>query len=1371
MSEDSQSNAVDTGGEANGSSSGVSAAAQARSKFILRASKSWTGQLVDLTGRNNLLYYRDLKVGTLPLDDVSPAMLFDALAGKTVTLSKLFPEEEARADALRRARTVRNKTKAHYEERGLETLYLAVGMASWSGQKSASNPAAPVLLVPVRLAPRGAAQEEFELTVTGELEVNPTFLQMLKAEFEVECDPSELLESGGIEGIIDTPEELSVAYEWLREQCSVVPGFEVKERFVIGNFSYAKLPMVRDLEGSLEAMAEHDLIAALAGDPGAQEALRQAGENAEIPSPDYTPPADEFLVLDADASQNYAINAVLAGRSLIIKGPPGTGKSQTISNLISTLVARGKKVLFVAEKRAAIDAVLGRLEDVGLEDLVLDLHGGVSSRRKTAQDLALALKNNARLSRPALDGVHQKLELRRSQLSERVRALHDPRAPWAISFYEVQCQLMDLPEEVGTAIRFRGDDLRKLSSAAVEQAEEDLDAFVSLGGPGLSRSGSLWAGATVVSSEEAQAQQRRVEALRSEMSQLLTRLDDAALETGVRKPHTFTDWEDLLGDWANAEEVLQTFAPGLFELELTKLLVEAEPMRHSAAARISAAVINGEYRAARNAFRAQLLPDQKLRPSELFDSAANAADLLKRWRENCVDEDGSPRPCAELQALQDALGAVRSQLDALEVALGRSTPTDLVSDAEALCDELLQDVGTLSKMPELHRLRQSLESVGLEPLLTEIEPRDLDAMGACQILRYAWLHSVREEMQLTDSRLGAFDGEQHRRAVSEYQQADREHIETTAQRVRRLCAEQATASQDADQPAASLLRAEAAKKRKHLSIRELFSAAPEVMTSLKPCWVMSPLVVSQVLPSDQPYFDVVVFDEASQVRPAEAMPAILRGRQLVVAGDERQLPPTDFFSGVNPEGEEEDEDGAVLAVDGGYESILEAMDPFVKFQMLEWHYRSRDERLIAFSNVHLYDRGLTTFPGVVGPDCIQHVEVPFEPGRPGSDVSSGAEVKRVVELILDHAGTRPQQTLGVIAMGIKHANRIEEALRDSLSGREEEFEEFFDESREEPFFIKNLERVQGDERDAIILSIGYGKNENGKLLYNFGPLNEEGGERRLNVAVTRAKERMTLVSSFSHRDMDPDRSSKKGVQLMRAYIEYCATNGAQIGEVAARIPELNPFEVNVRDQLTRAGLQLAPQYGSSGYRIDFAVKHPEQPGRMILAIECDGASYHSAPTARDRDRLRQEQLERLGWNFHRIWSQDWFNNKQQEIERAKQAYEAALKSCSVHAHGKVSKNKRPTEDTRDNRVLESSPIRQGVRPVPPRDGRGIDAYTHDELVALALWIESDGLLRTKLELCDAMIRELGFKRRGPKIAARLDHAVDALRPSLGDRQQ
>jgi very-short-patch-repair endonuclease len=345
-------------------------------------------------------------------------------------------------------------------------------------------------------------------------------------------------------------------------------------------------------------------------------------------------------------------------------------------------------------------------------------------------------------------------------------------------------------------------------------------------------------------------------------------------------------------------------------------------------------------------------------------------------------------------------------------------------------------------------------------------------------------------------------------------------------------------------------------------------------------------------------------------------------------------------------------------------SPANALVSLLRFRMLRWHYRSRDERLIAFSNAHIYDRTLITFPGIGGSRVLHHVLARWDPA---ADTNSPApEVDAVVDLVLRHAQEHPSESLGVITMGITHASRVEESLRQRLRADPElagDLAEFFDENREERFFAKNLERVQGDERDAIILSIGYGKNARGDLVYRFGPLLLEGGERRLNVAVTRAKNRITLVSSFTSRDMDPERSAAEGVKLMRQYLQYVESAGTNLGDAVADKPALNPFEVDVRDTLTRHGLKLTAQYGSSGYWIDFAVQHPVQPGRYILAIECDGATYHSSHSARDRDRLRQEQLERQGWRFHRIWSSEWFSNKETCAAKAIAAYQQAVRTA------------------------------------------------------------------------------------------------------------
>jgi very-short-patch-repair endonuclease len=1336
----------------------MEASGSSRAEAVGRAVRVWTGQLVDLTARNNLLYFRDLKVGTLDLGNVAPDLLYGVLAGKVTPLRRLFPDEDLFDASVRRARAVRNRSQEHYEERGLETLFLACGMATWANQRGSATPCAPVLLCPARLAPRGAAQEEFELSVTGELEVNPTLVHMLEAEFDCRCDPEALLSSAGIEGAIDTAEELDVAYRWLTGLCSSVPGFSVAPRFVLGTFSYAKLPMVKDLEGAIEAMVEHELIAALAGDAGAQAAIRERRPQVEPSAPDHIAPADEFLVLDADASQNYAINAVLGGQDLVVKGPPGTGKSQTIANLVSTLVARGQRVLFVAEKRAAIDAVLRRLTDVGLSDLVLDLHGGASSRRAVAQALASALATNASIPRKDLSAEHRLLETRRDQLNGRVEALHSQRRPWDLSYFDAQAQTLGFDAAVGTQVRFRGTALQALGADAYRDAKEALRSYAGLGGLTLASSGSPWASATVVSSEQAQSAQALAARIRSHtLSSVIARLDAAAAQTGLRAPQTIAEWTQCLALWRDVEQMLDRCVPELYELPFDEVVAQLEPLAAGAGKRAAARLTSGEYRSARKQLKQLLRDEVKLTAREMHACIAAAAEQQRRWA-SLAESGMRPSVPPNLADLSAAHGQLVEELTVLAAYAGRELAGSR-DDVSQQLDDLLADTATLGRLPELHRLRISLQQHGLGELLEDLSARAIAPPAAVDAFEHAWRMSFIEHVKLSDARIGAFDGEQHSRTVAEYRAADRRHIESTPQRVRRLVAEQATRAQDEHENQGALIRDQAARKRKHLSVRTLFANAPEAMTALKPCWAMSPLLVSQLLPSDQQYFDVVVFDEASQVRPADAIPAILRGKRVVVAGDERQLPPTDFFTGSNPDIDAPELEGRVV-LDAGYESILDAMLPFISFRMLGWHYRSRDERLIAFSNTHLYDRGMTTFPGVTGPHCIQHVHVPFQPGQHGSETSANAEVLEVVRLIIDHAERRPDESLGVIAMGIKHADRIDEALRAALHDRDD-LEAFFDESRQERFFVKNLERVQGDERDAIILSVGYGKNADGRLLYRFGPLNQEGGERRLNVAITRAKHRMTLVSAFTHNDMDPDRSSARGVELLRLYLQYAVSRGENLGPTAAAIAALNPFEVDVRDTLARAGIPLTAQYGCSGFRIDFAAKHPTQPGRLVLAIECDGASYHSSDTARDRDRLRQEQLERLGWTFHRIWSQDWFNDKQRETDKALGAYTAAVAAADGEADETTVPAGLPAAAS--SRPADDAPQRD---PRPPlRRHQSIVEYSQAELRSLVRWIESDTLLRTQEQLLNAMVDELGFSRRGKRIVDALTRAITAERSS------
>ena len=1363
-----------------------------RAGLVMQAAADWKNALVDLGGRNNLLHYRDLKLGTFDLTEADRDAVGSLLLGKATRVTSLFSDPGQRDQALRRVRTIHNKAKENLEERGLETLSIAFGMATWENKRAAWQPCAPVLLRRAALRPVGAAQDEFELSLTGETEVNPTLLHVLRADFGCLVNQG-VLDAGIPDGSSDEQRELLEAYEWIAGQARAVPGFRVDPRTVLANFAYAKLAMVSDLDGALDELAAHPLIAALAGDEEAREAIRAQGQGAEsVPGPDQVPLADEFLVLDADSSQNYAINAVLAGQSLIIKGPPGTGKSQTIANLIASLIARDKKVLFVAEKRAAIDAVTRRLNQQNLGELVLDLHDGVTSRRAFAQTIGQALAASRNAPRPGNGAELHRVEKRREQLNAYVRALHGRRRPWEASVYDMRAELLSL-EPARTEFRFRSAAIEALTGPAARQAADDIADYARLGGLTLAAGGSPWARSPIVSADEVQRAYAVLDEVRRHaLPRTRALLERCGSETGLREPGTLSGWAPLIDAWAQIAETLTEMTPAIWELDPQASCEALAPAGRGGLGRLWGTLTSGRYRAARAELRTAVQAGRKPGDQDLYEAAVAARDSARKWAS--LGGRGIPRVPGALAECQASYQQLLDQLAQLETWSGQFGMAGRpAGDCEGVLNTLDADRGTLARLPELHRLRTSLTGAGLGEFVAQAAARQVTEEFAVRAFRYAWLRSILDHLSLTDLPVGSFAAEAHEKAAAEYRDGDRRHIEATPARVRRAYAENAVRARELFKDQAALVQHQAALKRKHLPVRDFVRNAPDVLLALKPCWAMSPLVVSQLLPP-LPYFDVVVFDEASQVTPADAVTSILRGRQLVVAGDDKQLPPTAFFASGGGEDESADLDPAepapLLAGTGGFESILDALGSVLGFRMLLWHYRSRDERLIAFSNAHIYDRMLTTFPGTGGSRVLRYVPAPWEPGA-GTN-SPAPEVDAVVGLIIEHARERPQESLGVITMGTPHRDRIEERLRQRLSQDQQlarELAGFFDESRDERFFVKNLERVQGDERDAIILSIGYGKNSRGELPYRFGPLLPEGGERRLNVAVTRAKSRLTLVSSFSSRDMDPGRSAARGVRLLRQYLQYVESDGMNLGDQVLDKPALNPFEVDVADTLLRHGLTLTAQYGTSGYWIDFAVQHPLQPGRYVLAIECDGATYHSSSSARDRDRLRQEQLERQGWRFHRIWSAEWFHDKEACAKKAVMAYndaviaadndESASRRNPHAAAGTVPDARESTPAPRvqagcGEELSEVTPAsrQRGTPRAPVSGGRPIEAYSDVELVSVAQWITTDDVLRTEDELLQEMMRELGFQRRGKNVVARLSTAItqSAARSSLrGDR--
>ncbi|MEV6671992.1 DUF3320 domain-containing protein [Streptomyces sp. NPDC051162] len=463
---------------------------------------------------------------------------------------------------------------------------------------------------------------------------------------------------------------------------------------------------------------------------------------------------------------------------------------------------------------------------------------------------------------------------------------------------------------------------------------------------------------------------------------------------------------------------------------------------------------------------------------------------------------------------------------------------------------------------------------------------------------------------------------------------------------------------------AAVIRREAEKKRRHMPVRRLLGETREVVRLIKPCFMMSPLTVSQFLPPDFT-FDVVVFDEASQVLPQDAVNSVYRGRALIVAGDQKQLPPTSFFGAGADEDDEEEWDEHTPA---GFESVLAACKAsgVLRSLPLRWHYRSRHENLIAFSNHEFYEGELVTFPGALeqGPDIgVEFVKADGVYDRGGRS-NNPAEAATVAQRVIHHFTTRPDLTLGVVALSKAQAETIEEEIQRARAGRPD-LDRYFTEDRLDGFFVKNLETVQGDERDVVILSVGYGPDQHGKLHSAFGPINKEDGWRRLNVAVTRARRRMEVVASFHGADLAE--SANRSVRALKRYLDY-AEHGPRVLQTGAADPDAapeSPFEEEVLGLLRGWGYTVQPQVGVAGYRIDMAVRHPEAPGAYALGIECDGAMYHSSRVARDRDRLRESVLRELGWRLHRIWGTDWYRNRRDAVESLRTAVEAA---CAADPH-------------------------------------------------------------------------------------------------------
>jgi len=533
-------------------------------------------------------------------------------------------------------------------------------------------------------------------------------------------------------------------------------------------------------------------------------------------------------------------------------------------------------------------------------------------------------------------------------------------------------------------------------------------------------------------------------------------------------------------------------------------------------------------------------------------------------------------------------------------------------------------------------------------------------------------------------------------------------------------------------------------QRRHPSIRDVTTRAGRALQAIKPCFMMGPLSVAQYLAPGALDFDLVIMDEASQIRPEDAIGAVARGGQLVVVGDDKQLPPTSFFDRLSLDVEtSEASSGDVSFVGEDDESVLAlANGAFHSEQgMLQWHYRSRHPELIAFSNHQFYGSELVVFPAPSeSNEQIGLTRIFVEDGC-ANDGINDAEARIVAQAAVDHLRTRPNKSLMVVAMNIRQKERIEEhvhRLEAAHGGLGRILDESEAEARLEPFVVKNLENVQGDERDVVMISMTYGPRQpGGKVEQYFGPINQDKGHRRLNVLFTRAKEQMIVFTSMRANDIQAGPQSSPGLYALRGFLQFAETKQLPSGSRLTGKPPESPFEEAVARELERAGYAVEPQLGVGHYRIDIAIRNPDVPDQFLLGVECDGATYHSTLSARDRDRLRQEVLENLGWEIERIWSVDWFQDPARELKRLLERLEQLRGPQDVHSPAlfeTLLQAEKTAQDAEGQSGTDQKQTRQPDR-IP-----GQLKMTFDEKLARGPRVK-DGLTREEMRAALVALRE------------------------------
>lgn len=1348
--------------------------------------QSWQRKLLNLTTTNRLLHVPDSakflrlicpdpgaledmladghKVRVAPLPDLSTggrdaalyetqthASLIEEVARQTLdkreVLSSLGKEklEAVLIDLFRRART-------DLEEGGANTLFLALGFLKW--KKSPNEEKiyrAPLILLPVKLDRSNARSNVVLVHHEDEPRFNLTLLEMLRQDFELTIP--------GFDGELPKDEhgiDVEGIGQTVRAAVRDMVGFEVVTDVVLGTFSFAKYLMWKDLTDRADVLKESPLVRHL---------IERNGQGfqgkKDFPKPedldDCVNPEDLYTPLPADSSQMAAIVASSRGHTFVLDGPPGCGKSQTIANMIAHNLALGRRVLFVAEKKAALEVVQRRLAEKGLAPFCLELHSAKATKPAVLKQLDQAWTTRDTLSTEEWQNqAAYALRLRHS-LNDIARLLHKPDSSgWTVH------------RAIGLVVR------------------EGVEKVIRLGFPASTHHDA-------VDMTRFRDVVRRLGLARSEVDDLTGRLDGIVATTwsNAWQENIFAAAKTLLAALKNVEKSAQdlhtvTSFPIPTEDRLTLGRIQAfvrtlldmhgHDLRFSFSPTMSdqvAAVREGlsliaQYRTEEDVLSAPYAPEAvrridvriirsawieasgkfwffaTLAKRKVARSLALAGgvtgdvnpdndllhlsamrELVSRIDGIALRTDGFPgwkglateahtitdtiargerlrtAIAAEADGLED-LSALRSLVQALVVdandllaedgriamavarleqdlcsydkAVSRFDALSHLQDGtnfaylRACADAVVTNERRLKDWANWRRVRDEAIQANLLPLVEALECGRIASADTIEAFELAYAYWFAAKRIDEEPKLNTFSSNEHFDRILQFQKIVDRMGELASRYIRaKICGYIPDKEETIRNPGYRILRHQLQLQRAHMPIRKLVSEMGDAFGCLAPCMLMSPLSIAQYLPADHALFDLVIFDEASQITPWDAIGAMARGKQVVIAGDPRQMPPSNDFQRSTTVAADGDDD----SVQPDLESILEeCLAAGVPQHSLDWHYRSRHESLIAFSNYRYYEGNLVTFPPPeTRPSAVSWVRVHGVWAK-GSSRTNPIEAKAIVDetvrrlrnpAFVNVSGNR--SSLGIITMNAEQMRLVEDLL-DQARQTYPEIEPYFSDDCLEPVVVRNLETAQGDERDVIFLGVGFGPTEpEGKTMsMYFGKLNSQGGWRRLNVAITRARSEMRLFTSFDPGMIDLTRTAAQGVSDLKDFIEYAdrgprAIAEAHRGSVGA---VESPFEEAVMRELRRRGWTVVPQVGVSKFRIDLGIVHPDRPGDFLLGVECDGASYHSAATARDRDKVRASILKGLGWNLLRVWSTDWWVDKQRAADRLHMAIIAEL---------------------------------------------------------------------------------------------------------------